>query len=89
MIYGGQGIRSECQRAKFLISHRLPNKPGATLVINHQPHVVGGFQWRDQTLTAWTMGSFLADQTVWSALKSYLLAVYVREGKVFERMLNR
>jgi poly-gamma-glutamate synthesis protein (capsule biosynthesis protein) len=48
----------------------IAKQAGATLVINHHPHVVGGFDWRDQSLTVWT------------SLESYLLAVYVREGKV-------
>lgn len=81
MIHGGQEYDpNPTTKISYLTS--IAKQAGATLVINHQPHVVGGFQWRDQALTAWTMGSFLADQTVWSALESYLLAVYVREGKV-------
>src|SRR6185503_17714559 len=60
----------------------IARQAGATLVINHQPHVIGGFTLRDQSLIAWTMGSFISDQTIWPALKSYMLAVYLREGKV-------
>jgi poly-gamma-glutamate synthesis protein (capsule biosynthesis protein) len=81
MIHGGQEYDpNPTIKISYLTS--IAKQAGATLVINHQPHVVGGFQWRDQALTAWTMGTFLADQTVWSALESYMLAVYVREGKV-------
>ncbi|HET8579988.1 MAG TPA: hypothetical protein VFL31_03240, partial [Nitrospiraceae bacterium] len=60
----------------------VARQAGATLVINHQPHVGGGFAWRDPSLIAWTMGTFLADQTIWPSLSSYMLAVYLREGKV-------
>jgi poly-gamma-glutamate synthesis protein (capsule biosynthesis protein) len=55
---------------------------GATLIINHHPHVVGGFHWDGTTLVARTMGNFLFDQTVWPTFESYLLAVHLRNGKV-------
>jgi poly-gamma-glutamate synthesis protein (capsule biosynthesis protein) len=81
MIHGGREYdRKPTTKINYLSA--IARRAGANLVINHQPHVVGGFLWRDQALTAWTMGTFLADQTVWPALESYLLAVYVREGKV-------
>lgn len=55
---------------------------GATLVINHHPHVVGGLNWQDGVLTALTMGNFLFDQDVWPTFESYLLAVHIRRGQV-------
>jgi poly-gamma-glutamate capsule biosynthesis protein CapA/YwtB (metallophosphatase superfamily) len=55
---------------------------GATLVINHHPHVVGGFDWDGSSLVAWTLGNFLFDQTVWPTFESYLLTVHLRQGQV-------
>ena len=81
MIHGGQEY-SRTPTLKISYLTEIARQAGATLVINHQPHVVGGFSWKDQSLAAWTMGSFLTDQTVWPTFESYLLAVYVREGKI-------
>ena len=81
MIHGG----TEYQRTptnKIMFLTEVARNAGATLVINHHPHVVGGFSLKDQSLIAWTMGNFLFDQTVWPSFESYMLAVYLREGKV-------
>ena len=55
---------------------------GATMVINHHPHVVGGLRYADGGLTAWTLGNLLFDQTVWPTFESYILTVVVRNGRV-------
>ena len=55
---------------------------GATLVINHHPHVVGGFVWENQSLIAWSLGNFIFDQDVWPTFETYMLTVYLRDGKV-------
>lgn len=81
MIHGGTEY-DPVPTNKITYLTEIARQAGATLVINHQPHVIGGFSLRDQSLIAWTMGSFLSDQTIWPALKSYMLAVYLREGKV-------
>jgi len=81
MIHGGLEYDSTPTNKISYLSE-IARQSGATLVINHQPHVIGGFSLRDQSLIAWTMGSFLYDQTIWPALKSYMLAVYLREGKI-------
>ncbi len=60
----------------------IAREAGATLVINHHPHVVGGLDWDGSSLVAWTLGNFVFDQTVWPTFESYLLGVYVREGQV-------
>jgi poly-gamma-glutamate synthesis protein (capsule biosynthesis protein) len=81
MIHGGKEYDSTpTSKISYLTS--IAKQAGATLVINHHPHVTGGFQWRDQALTAWTLGTFLSDQTVWPSLESYILAVYLRDGNV-------
>lgn len=61
---------------------KLARQAGATLVINHHTHVVGGLSWDEPVLTAWSLGNFIFDQTVWSTLQSYILTVYVRDNKV-------
>ncbi len=55
---------------------------GATLVINHHPHVLGGFDWDGQSFVAWTMGDFLFDQTVWPTFYSTMLNVDLQEGQL-------
>jgi poly-gamma-glutamate synthesis protein (capsule biosynthesis protein) len=87
MIHGGTEYDSTPTN-KITYLTEIARQAGATLIINHQPHVVGGFSLRDQSLIAWTMGSFLSDQTIWPALKSYLLAVYLREGKVIRAYIE-
>jgi poly-gamma-glutamate capsule biosynthesis protein CapA/YwtB (metallophosphatase superfamily) len=81
MIHGGKEYdRTPTNKITYLTE--IARQAGATLVINHHPHVVGGFSLKDQTLIVQTIGSFLSDQTVWPAFESYMLAVYLRDGKV-------
>lgn len=87
MIHGGIEYDPTPTRKISYLSE-IARQAGATLVINHQPHVIGGFSLRDQSLIAWTMGSFLSDQTIWPALRSYMLAVYLREGKVIRAYIE-
>ncbi len=87
MVHGG----SEYERAPSEFVVRMTSaarESGATLVINHTPHVVGGFDWNDSSLVAWTMGNFLFDQTVWSTFESYVLAVHLRDGKVIQAYIE-
>jgi hypothetical protein len=81
MIHGGKEY-DPTPTSKITYLTEIARQAGATLVINHHPHVGGGFQWKDQSLIAWTMGSFLSDQTIWPSLESYMLSVYLRDGKV-------
>ena len=81
MIHGGY----EYGRLPSVNIQRLTaaaREAGATLVINHHPHVTGGFDWDGSSLVAWTLGNLVFDQTVWPTFESYLLAVHLREGKV-------
>ncbi|HZM21983.1 MAG TPA: CapA family protein [Anaerolineales bacterium] len=81
MIHGGKEYdRNPTSKITYLTE--IARQAGATLVINHQPHVVGGLSLDNQSLVAWTMGSFLSDQTVWPSFESYMLAVYLQEGKI-------
>jgi len=81
MIHGG----SEYERAPTDVVIRMTNaarEAGANLVVNHQPHVVGGFEWDGSSVVAWTLGNFAFDQTLWETLETYLLAVHIRKGEV-------
>jgi poly-gamma-glutamate synthesis protein (capsule biosynthesis protein) len=81
MIHGGKEYdRNPTSKITYLTE--IARQAGASLIINHQPHVVGGLLLKDQSLAAWTMGSFFSDQTVWPSFESYMLAVYLREGKI-------
>jgi poly-gamma-glutamate synthesis protein (capsule biosynthesis protein) len=83
MVHGGNEYdRTPTENVRRMT--RAAQESGATLVINHHPHVVGGFDWNGSSLLAWTMGNFLFDQTVWPTFESYLLAVHLREGRVIQ-----
>jgi poly-gamma-glutamate synthesis protein (capsule biosynthesis protein) len=81
MVHGGfEYGRSPSAQVRSLTDAALA--AGATMVINHHPHVVGGLRFSDGRLTAWSMGNLLFDQTVWPTFESYLLKVAVRRGRV-------
>jgi poly-gamma-glutamate synthesis protein (capsule biosynthesis protein) len=61
---------------------KIAREAGATLVVNHHTHVVSGLSWNPPTLTAWSLGNFIFDQTVWPTLESYILTVYIRDNEV-------
>jgi poly-gamma-glutamate synthesis protein (capsule biosynthesis protein) len=61
---------------------------GATIVVNHHPHVVGGLRFADGNLTAWSMGNLLFDQKMWPTFESYVLKVAVRQGRVVSAWLE-
>ena len=87
MIHGGTEY-DPAPSAKIQNYSALAHQFGADLVINHHPHVVGGLDWKNEGLTAWTMGNFVFDQSVWPTFETYMLAVYVREGKVVRAYLE-
>lgn len=63
-------------------SSRAARKAGSPLVIAHHPHVLSGLDWDGQSLTAWSLGNFIFDQTLWPTFPSMVLVVHLREGKV-------
>ena len=67
---------------------RVAKLAGAALVINGHPHVVSGFLWDQQSLIAQSMGNFIFDQTLWPTFDSYILTVYVREGKLIRAFIE-
>jgi poly-gamma-glutamate synthesis protein (capsule biosynthesis protein) len=87
MVHGGfEYGRSPSAQVRALTDTAIA--AGATMVINHHPHVVGGVRFADGRLTAWSMGNLLFDQTVWPTFESYLLKVAVRQGRVVSAWLE-
>ena len=87
MIHGGFEYGREPSNQITRLTNTARNA-GATLVINHHPHVVGGFSWDPQSLIAWSMGNFVFDQDVWPTFETYLLTVYLRNGKVVRAFVD-
>jgi poly-gamma-glutamate capsule biosynthesis protein CapA/YwtB (metallophosphatase superfamily) len=87
MIHGGFEYVREPAGAVVRFSE-IANRAGADLVVDHHPHVVGGIAAVGGTLTAWTMGNLLFDQTVWPTFSSYVLRVDVRKGAVANAYLE-
>ena len=81
MIHGGTEYDRTIPQNPLSLSE-VARQAGATLVINHHPHVVSGFSWDGNSLVARSLGNFIFDQTIWPALESYLLTVYIRNNKV-------
>jgi poly-gamma-glutamate capsule biosynthesis protein CapA/YwtB (metallophosphatase superfamily) len=87
MIHGGfEYVRSPSNNiTRLSIAAR---DSGATLVINHHPHVVGGLLWENESLIAWSMGNFIFDQDVWPTFETYMLTVYLRDGKLIRAYVD-
>ena len=87
MIHGGEEYdRDPTERIQALSA--VARSAGAMLVVDHHPHVVGGFDADSGALTAWTIGNLLFDQTVWPTFEGYLLTVHVRDGKVIRAIAD-
>jgi poly-gamma-glutamate synthesis protein (capsule biosynthesis protein) len=81
MIHGGVEYNRKTPAGPLRFSE-IAKQAGATIVVNHHPHVVSGFSWEDEKIIARSLGNFIFDQTIWPSLESYLLTIYVRDGKV-------
>lgn len=80
-IHGGE----EYQRSPTDDIERLTeaaSEAGADIVVNHHPHVTGGFEFRGGTLVAWTLGNLVFDQVLWGTFPSYMLTVHATEDGV-------
>jgi poly-gamma-glutamate synthesis protein (capsule biosynthesis protein) len=81
MIHGGNEYqRQPTRRVQAMVE--VARAAGAAAILNHHPHVVGGFQWQGGTLVADSLGNFLFDQTLWPTFESYLLELHLRRGVV-------
>jgi poly-gamma-glutamate synthesis protein (capsule biosynthesis protein) len=87
MIHGGYEYdRSPTPNIAHLSA--VARDAGAALVVDHHPHVIGGFDRAVDSLTAWTFGNLLFDQLVWPTYESYLLTVHVRDGKIIRAIAD-
>lgn len=87
MIHGGYEYSRDSSSSVENYSN-IARAAGATLIINHHSHVVGGLTWETPTLTAWSLGNFIFDQVVWPTYESYTLTVYVRDGEVIRAFIE-
>jgi poly-gamma-glutamate capsule biosynthesis protein CapA/YwtB (metallophosphatase superfamily) len=81
MVHGGFEYDRQPSAAVRRLSE-VARGAGAALVIDGHPHVVGGLRYDGGTLTAWTMGNLVFDQTLAATFDSYVLQVAVRHGHV-------
>lgn len=87
MLHGGNEYqRKPTPRLEKMIA--VARSAGATLILNHHPHVVGGFQSDGHSLVAGSLGNFLFDQTIWPTFESYLVVLYVRHGALVRAMVE-
>ncbi|MEO7118283.1 MAG: CapA family protein [Candidatus Limnocylindrales bacterium] len=87
MIHGGfEYVREPSDSVSHFTA--IAHQAGAAMVVDHHPHVVGGLASSASSLTAWTMGNLLFDQTVWPTFGSYVLRVDVRRGAVVDAYLE-
>jgi len=87
MIHGGTEYDRTLPENPVSLSE-VARKAGASLVINHHPHVVSGFSWDGNSLVARSLGNFIFDQTIWPALESYILTVYIRDNKIVRAFIE-
>jgi len=87
MVHGGfeyeRGLAGNPMRFTL-----IAKQAGATIVVNHHSHVVSGLTWSKGAITAWALGNFISDQTVWPTFESYMLTVYVREGQIIRAFIE-
>jgi poly-gamma-glutamate capsule biosynthesis protein CapA/YwtB (metallophosphatase superfamily) len=81
MLHGGNEFWSEPTPPIAQMAD-VARRAGATLVLIHHSHVLGGFHWDGRSLVALGLGNFLFDQTLWSTSPSQLLEVHLHRGVV-------
>ena len=81
VLHGGNEYQSDpTQPIEQMVE--VARRAGATLVLNHHSHVLGGLRWDGRSLVALGLGNLLFDQTLWSTFPSQLLEVQLRRGVV-------
>ena len=81
MVHGGhfeQG--SPTASVQTLVA--LARRAGASLIVTHHPHRLGGLRWDGRSLVADSLGNLLFDSKLWPALPSMVLEVQMRYGTV-------
>jgi capsule synthesis protein PGA_cap len=87
MIHGG--FEYEPAPSENVVNLSLIAKSaGASLIINGHSHVTSGFVWDNQSLIGQSMGNFIFDQTIWPTFESYMLTVYIREGRIIRAFVE-
>ena len=81
MVHGGNEYQAEPTTpvAEMVQIARLS---GASLILNHHPHVIGGLRWDGRSLVADSLGNLLFDQTLWPTFPSLLLEVQMSQGRI-------
>lgn len=87
MIHGGYEY-DPLASPNVLRFTEIARKAGADIVVNHHPHVVGGFSWNGESVVARSLGNFIFDQTVWSTLGTYIFTVHVRDGAIIRAYIE-
>ncbi|MEB3307483.1 MAG: CapA family protein [Cyanobacteriota bacterium] len=81
MIHGGNEYQVE-PTEPMTQAVALARSAGASLILNHHPHVTGGLHWDGTSLVADSLGNFLFDQTLWNTFPSLLLEVQLSRGRI-------
>lgn len=80
-IHGGyeyeRGVTSKVQQFSD-----VARQAGARLVMNHHPHVVGGFSTDGTSITTYSLGNLIFDQNIWPSFQAYTVTAYVRDNQI-------
>jgi len=83
MLHGGNEYQPAPTDGMARLS-ALAVQAGARLVLNHHPHVLGGFRWSSGALVARSLGNLLFDQLLWTTFPSTLLVVDLQDGRLLQ-----
>jgi|GEM_PF-600548 len=81
MIHGGKEY-NHYYTNNVLEDSSVARESGADIIINHTPHVIGGFDWDNDSVVAWSLGNFMFDQRFWETFQSFLFTVHIRKGEI-------
>ena len=81
MVHGGNEYQAEPTTPVAELV-QIARRSGASLILNHHPHVIGGLRWDGRSLVADSLGNFLFDQTLWTTFPSLLLEVQLSQGRI-------
>lgn len=87
MIHGGTEYDQTIPGNPIRLTE-IAEQAGASIVINHHPHVVSGFSWGSGKIIGRSLGNLIFDQTIWPTFESYMFTVYVKNGKVIRAFIE-